>query len=65
MADRPEMSDVQHATPMAHFETVRVARGLNAAACVGTRGVLHKQATIHFVPKSDGNLAESIQINAS
>jgi hypothetical protein len=25
----------------------------------------HKQATIHFVPKSDGNLAESIQINAS
>jgi len=25
----------------------------------------HKQATIHFVPRSDGNLAESIQINAS
>jgi len=25
----------------------------------------HKQATIHFVPKSDGNLAESININAS
>jgi hypothetical protein len=25
----------------------------------------HKQAIIHFVPKSDGNLAESVQINAS
>ncbi|MGA7629536.1 MAG: hypothetical protein WCB11_02140 [Terriglobales bacterium] len=25
----------------------------------------HKQATIHFVPKSDGNLAENIQIYAS
>lgn len=31
VADRPEMSDVQPATPMAHFETVRVARGVNAA----------------------------------
>jgi len=25
----------------------------------------HKQATIHFVPRSDGNLAASIQINPS
>jgi U3 small nucleolar RNA-associated protein 14 len=25
----------------------------------------HKQATIHFVPDADGNLAESIQIKAS
>jgi len=25
----------------------------------------HKQATVHFVPRSDGNLAESIQINPS
>jgi hypothetical protein len=28
-------------------------------------GESHKQATIHFVPRSDGNLAEIIQINAS
>jgi len=28
-------------------------------------GESHKQATIHFVPRSDGNLAESIQISAS
>jgi hypothetical protein len=25
----------------------------------------HKQATVHFVPRTDGNLAESIQINPS
>jgi hypothetical protein len=28
-------------------------------------GESHKQATIHFVPRSDGNLAERIQISAS
>ncbi len=25
----------------------------------------HKQATVHFVPRADGNLPESIQINPS
>jgi len=28
-------------------------------------GELNRQATVHFVPTSDGNLAESIQIGAS
>jgi hypothetical protein len=28
-------------------------------------GESHKRATVHFVPRSDGNLAESIQISAS
>jgi hypothetical protein len=28
-------------------------------------GESHKQATVHFVPRSDGNLVESIQISAS